>query len=160
MFIKPSFAIVSIGLAVSVLIVLIVLSPLNEWWALPFPEATAAYHLEESSWGPDLSGCEYGPFLEWQVLARDSDATARFEEVFQRARFPVGRLHALIGLRAGNESTYAATLDSLRNAGNTDTISVHLRSIDYQQVPLLRLLDSASADLLQTYRDTSARPEC
>ena len=122
MFTKPSFAVLAIGIGLSVFSITFV-SGLNEWWTGPFPKPLAAFHLEESP-ALDLTGCAYGPFDDWREIAGDLEAAGYFEGVLQRARTPEGRLHALVGLRAISESLYAAVAESVGRHEQADTITV------------------------------------
>jgi hypothetical protein len=160
MFTRPPFVVVASMLGLTVFIIYAVVSPLNEWWALPFPKAIAAYHLEGAHRGLDLSGCAYGPFDDWALLNHDSDAVASFRGVLERSDSAEGRLHALIGIRATSDSLYSRILDSVSRERPFDSVTVFPSYDSSTRVPLRYLLDSAGNDLLRVYRDSTPRPHC
>jgi hypothetical protein len=159
MFARPPFSITAIGLGTCLFCFFAAVAPINEWWTVPFPVATATYYLERSEY-LDISGCSYGPFEDWHIVRNDSGAVGLFTGVLSRAFTPEGRLHALVGLRSINESLYVDAADAVARSGLPDTVTVVLDYKTGLKIPLLALLDSAGEDLVRTYEDTVPRPDC
>jgi hypothetical protein len=120
---SKQFVAVSTMLATTVLTILIILAPIDEWWAILFPRELAVYRLQNAPPGVDFGGCPFGPAERWQIIRRDADAGLLFDSVVSHAESPAAILFGLAGLREVGSARYAILRDSILS-GRIDSIYV------------------------------------
>jgi len=107
------FVIAASVLFTTVLTLLIILAPLDEWWAILAPRELAVYRLQNAPPGIDFSGCPFGPAERWQVIRQDPHAEILFDSVTAFAQTPAATLFGLAGLYDLGSPRFAAVRDSV-----------------------------------------------
>jgi hypothetical protein len=107
------FVIAAAVLFTTVLILLIILAPLDEWWAILAPRELAVYRLQNAPPGIDFSGCPFGPAERWQLIRREANAAVLFDSVVTFAGTRAGTLFGLAGLYHLASPRFAILRDSV-----------------------------------------------